>query len=144
MRDLQKGQILWLKIRFNNSGDISDKKHPYLIIDIDNEYSTVEIAQIDSLENKAHKALLKSNKVIFNDHPTETVISKDSFVQLDNLFKVEYFEDLSDFRHSIDTLSDKKYKEVLTAYISYHKSNRIDENKVVYMEKGEIEQLNNV
>lgn len=28
------GQVLSLKIRFNNNGDISRKKHPYLIMGI--------------------------------------------------------------------------------------------------------------
>ena len=63
---LEIGQVLSLKIRYNMAGQVSDKKHPYLILNIDKENSKiVEIAQIDSLENKEYKALFKSNKVIY-------------------------------------------------------------------------------
>ena len=45
MSDLEVGQMLSLRIRFNNTGTISQKRHPYLIMDIDEEFNTVEIVQ---------------------------------------------------------------------------------------------------
>ena len=38
MKGLEVGQVLSLRIRFNNSGTISKGKHPYLIVDIDEDY----------------------------------------------------------------------------------------------------------
>lgn len=44
MKDLEVGQVLALKIRYNNSGTIAVKPHPYLIVGIDMELNTVELA----------------------------------------------------------------------------------------------------
>ncbi|MCM1105723.1 MAG: hypothetical protein NC355_02150 [Blautia sp.] len=81
MSDLEIGQVLSLRIRFNNEGVISTTCHPYLIVDIDTEFNTVEIAQLDSLAGKEFKAAMRSNKVIYCDNPQETVIDKDSYIQ---------------------------------------------------------------
>lgn len=35
MSELEVGQVLSLRLRFNNQGDISRVRHPYLIIDKD-------------------------------------------------------------------------------------------------------------
>lgn len=53
---IEVGQVLSLKMRFNNSGLISVTKHPYLVIEINDEFGTVEIAQLDSLKGKEYKA----------------------------------------------------------------------------------------
>ena len=55
---LEIGQVLSLRIRFNNNNIISSSKHPYLIVDINDEFNTVEIAQIDSLDGKEYKAAI--------------------------------------------------------------------------------------
>lgn len=72
---IEVGQVLSLKIRFNNSGTISRVRHPYLVIEINDEFGTVEIAQMDSLEGKEYKAAMRSNKTIFCDNSNETVIA---------------------------------------------------------------------
>lgn len=136
------GQVLSLRIRFNNTGSISATRHPYLIVAIDNENECVEIAQIDSLEGKEYKAAFKGNKSIFNTDPEETVIDKDSFVQLDNTIRVELCAELENYLRQADTLSEDKLNSVLTAYNIYHNKYEIDENKVVYMDKTEILSLN--
>lgn len=141
MKDLEVGQVLALKIRFNNSGTIADKKHPYLIVDIDEDLNTVEIAQLDSLKGKEYRAAQKCNKVIYCDNPHETVIDKDSYVQKDNTLKVEYHEELSKYRRQKDKLSANKLKDVLTEYKEYHEKNRIDENKEVFMDWAELTAL---
>ena len=89
MSGLEVGQVIVAKIRFNNSGLKSSARHPYLIVGIDEGLRTIEIAQLDSLEGKEYKAAMKSNKVIYCDEPIETVIDKDSYIQLDNTFLVE-------------------------------------------------------
>ena len=142
MKDLAVGQVLSLKIRYNNVGMTANVKHPYLIVDIDNSLNVVELAQIDSLDGKEYKAAMRSNKTIFSDNPQETVIDKDSYVQLDNTIRVEYFDTLSVYRRQTDKLSSVKLNSVLNAYKEYHEKNEIDENKNVYMDKSEILPLN--
>ena len=41
---IEVGQVLSLKIRFNNSGTVSTRKHPYLVVGINDEFGTVEVA----------------------------------------------------------------------------------------------------
>lgn len=141
MSMLEVGQVLSLRIRYNNSGTIATCKHPYLIIEIDEELNTVEIAQLDSLEGKEYKATFRSNKTVYYDDPQETVIDKDSYIQLDNSIKIECREELMSFRRQTDKLSEIKLKEVLEAYHTYHEQHRIDENKQVYMTWKELEKL---
>ena len=142
MTDLEVGQVISLKIRFNNSGVISTTPHPYLIVGIDDELGTVEIAQLDSLRGKEFKAARRTNKTIFADNPDETVIDKDSYVQLDNTLKIENFSGLVRFRRQEDKLSQKKLEDVLAAYRRYHDTHEIDEDKNVYMDRVEILELN--
>ena len=142
MRDLLIGQVLSLKIRFNNHGDIAKFKHPYLIVEIDTSLNVVEIAQIDSLYGKWFKASMKTNKIIDRDNPSETVIDKDSYIQLDNSFQLQYFDDLSKYRRQPDRLSNDKLQEVIKAYKDYHETHEINEDKIVFMTQAEIENLN--
>ncbi len=141
--DLEVGQVISAKIRFNNSGLKSSANHPYLIMGIDLELETVEIAQLDSLKGKEYKAAMRSNKVIYCDEPIETVIDKDSYVQLDNTFRVELYDGLSKYRRQTDKLSEDKLKDVLKSYRIYHEIHHIDENKQVYMDRKEFEDLQN-
>lgn len=112
-----------------------------MIVDIDTELNTVEIAQLDSLIGKEYKAAMRSNKVIYCDNPQETVIDKDSYIQLDNTLKLELYDDLKKFRRQNDKLSQGKLNSVLQAYQKYHANHEIDENKQVYMTQGELESL---
>ncbi len=41
MKDLEVGQVLSCKIRYNNDGVIAKRKHPYLIVDICDETKNV-------------------------------------------------------------------------------------------------------
>lgn len=143
MSSLEVGQVITAKIRFNNSGLKSSAKHPYLIVGIDEGLGTVEIAQIDSLEGKEYKAAMRCNKVVYCDSPFETVIDKDSYIQLDNVFLVEFYGGLTEYRRQTDKLSEKKLNDVLKAYKSYHVKHHIDENKQVYMGREEFENLQN-
>ncbi len=141
MNDLHVGQILWLKIRFNNFGNVSAIEHPYLIVDIaDGEIKTVEVGQMDSL--KPYKLAYLSNKPIYVTDPMETVLEKDSYIQLDNKITLEYFEELLKCRRTTDTLSEKRLQEILKAYHTYHETHIIEDAKIVYMSKEEIIKLN--
>ena len=141
MSSLEVGQVLSLIIRFNNSGQIAKVKHPYLIVGVDIELNTIELAQLDSLVGKEYKAAMRSNKVIYCDDPIETVIDKDSYIQMDNILKIELYDGLEKYRRQTDKLSSKKLNEVLQAYYTYHNQHQIDEDKQVYMAQEELEGL---
>jgi hypothetical protein len=142
MSELEIGQVVSLRIRFNNRGDIAKSKHPYLVVGIDEELGTVEIAQLDSLKGKEYKSAFKSNKTIFCSDPAETVIDKDSYIQLDNTIRIEDFNGISAYRRQPDKLSKDKLQAVLNAYRHYHDTHIIDENKNVYLDQAEIKMLN--
>lgn len=137
MSVLKVGQILWLKIRFNNNGDVSSCEHPYLILEItEKELKTVEVGQLDSL--KAYKLAYKSNKPIYVTNPNETVLYKDSYIQLDNKISIEYFDELIKFRKTADTLSEKRLKNIIDDYHEFHNTHIIAVEKVVYISKDEL------
>ncbi len=138
---VEVGQVLSLKIRFNNIGDISSGSHPYLVVKTI-ENNTIELAQFDKVKGKEWKTAFESNKVIYADEPVETVIDQDSFIQMDNTIQIEYFDKLIELRRQTDRLSEKKLRDAIDAYNEYHLTHQIDENKQVYMDKDEIIRLN--
>lgn len=121
---------------------MASRPHPYLVVDVDHDLDVIELAQIDSLQGKEYKALFRSNKTVFCDNPTETVIDKDSYVQLDNTIRIDNFRGLAQFRRQSDKLSSDKLRDVLEAYRRYHEDHMIDENKNVYMDMYEVLSLN--
>lgn len=140
---IEIGQVLSLKIRFNNSGAVASVAHPILVLNVDNDKNILEVAHIDSItEEKKWKALLNSNVTIKKSNPNETVIDKDSFVQIDNIIQLENFPKLETKRRQIDKLSDKKFEKVLNRYLQYKENEWIDDNKKVFMDKDEIISLN--
>ena len=140
--DIEVGQVLSMKIRFNNNGDISTKNHPYLVVGVNDDMNVVEVVQIDSLQGKEYKGFYKSNKILYQTNPIEAVIDKDSFVQLDNKIKIENFNELEQFRQQPNKLSPIKLADILSAYRFYHQTYEIDEMKNVYMDKSEILEIN--
>lgn len=141
MKDLLVGQVLSLRIRIDYFGVFPDK-HPYLILDIREDDNVVEVGQLHSLEGKPFEAIDNKNKVIFNSNPIETVIDKDSFIQKNNTILLEYYDGLQKYRRQEDTLSQNKLEAVVNAYKDYHNKNEIPENRIVYLDKNEIEELN--
>ena len=119
MSNFEVGQVITLKIRYNNEGLTATSPHPYLIIDVDEELGVIEIAQLDSLQGKEFKAAKRSNKTIYCDNPMETVIDKDSYVQLDNTLRVQDFPELAKLRRQVDKLSPAKLADVIAAYKAY-------------------------
>ena len=138
---LEIGQVLWLKIRFNNDGEIAKSKHPYLIISVNDDY--IEAVQRDTIKGKERKAILRSNKVVDIENPQETVFDESGFVQLDNKFTFENYDELSNYLQTTDKLSQEKLKDVISEYIEYQEKYGVEENKIVHMTKDEIEKLNN-
>ena len=72
----------------------------------------------------------------------ETVIDKDSYIQLDNSLRIEYFDELTVMRRQLDKLSDSKFADVQKAYIDYQENHQILENKQVYLSKQQVISLN--
>ncbi|MDR0930429.1 MAG: hypothetical protein LBM38_01600 [Clostridiales bacterium] len=140
------GQLLWLKFRFNNSGDVSNVKHPYVIANIDEQNKTIEIIQLDSIDfNKnAFWAFKKCSCIIDVDNPKETVITKDSFAQLNNRFTIDLYDELNKYRRTKNKLSDDKLHHLLKKYKEYHDNNTVEDNKIVHISKEELENLNNI
>ena len=138
---LIKGQIIVLKMRVNNCGTVLSP-HPYIVIGINENDNTVEIAQIDSLKGKEYKAAKRSNKIIYADNPQETVIDEDSYVQLDNTLLVVYFDDLTQMRRQTDVLSLVKLTDLIDSYETYHKNNIIADTKQVYVDEQELRNMN--
>lgn len=140
---IEIGQVLSLKVRFNNNGDTAKNSHPVLVVDIDKNKNIIEVAHIDSITpEKKWKALLNSNVTITKNNPYEKVIDKDSFVQIDNIIELEYFPELERKRRQKEKLSEKKLTKVINRYNEYKNNELIDENKKVYMDKKEIIKLN--
>lgn len=135
------GQILVLNMRVNNSGTII-YGHPYLILQVDMQRRWIEIAQIDSLKGKEYKAARKSNKVIFCDNPTETVIDKDSYIQMDNKLRIEFFNEVAMMRRQEDVLSQEKFADALMAYSKYQAEHVIHRDKDVFVTRKELEHIN--
>lgn len=140
---IEVGQVLSLKMRYNNSGDVASTAHPYLVVDVNRELNVVEIAQLDSLKGKEWKAFKWGNKPIYATNPTETVIDKDSYIQMDNTFLLENYCGLEHYRRQEDKLSEKRLNDVVSAYRKYHKTHQIDEDKQVYITRVELEALQN-
>ena len=138
---IKAGQIITLNMQVNNSGTIL-YSHPYLVMFADEKNNYLEIAQIDSLKGKEFKAARRSNKVIFCDDPQETVIDKDSYIQLDNSLRIEYFDKIVRLRRQEDCLSTAKFQDALTAYKNYQDSHILDENKQVYLTMADLISLN--
>lgn len=46
---IEIGQVLSLKIRFNNSGTVASVAHPVLVLGIDKEKNILEVAHIDPI-----------------------------------------------------------------------------------------------
>ena len=131
--------VLSLKIRFNNNGEKSKTTHPYIVKSINEQLGIVEIIQRDSIkEGKEYVALYNSNALI----KAGGCFDKDGFVQLDNKFTIENFNELSNFK--IGSITDNQFLKISMKYDKYQKENTIVENKIVYMTKVEILKLNKI
>lgn len=151
MNEIEIGQILWFKIRFNNNNDVSEKSHPYVIYKIDKSNDILEVIQINSIKNnnrwrlfyyRSKTSNLSPTYIIPVDNPDEKVINRDSFAQLDNRFLIEHFSGIEKFRKHCEKLSENKLKNLFDKYKEYHEKELIDENKQVYISKDEFEKLN--
>ena len=61
---------------------------------------------------------------------------------MNNRIILEYFDELSRYRRQTDTLNKNKLDKVIQKYKDYHNKNLIPENRIVYLDKEEIQKLN--
>lgn len=137
--NLKVGQILWLKVRYQID-KVSDIKHPMLVAEINQDY--IEIIAIDKISGRLQNLYYPYNHYINSDNPKETVLFEDSYAQLNTKLTIENFNELKRYRITTDLLSKEKLNELLFAYNEYQKNNKIREEKIVYMTKKEILNLN--
>ncbi len=141
------GQVLYIKFRFNNNGEISPWRHPYLVHKIlhgDTGY-IAEIIQFDSLTEDNNWVIYDIEdryKYVPYLNPKETVISKDSYAQFDNKFTIELFKNIRQHLKTPDLLSLNKLNGIRTLYEKYHREHEIDPCKIVHMTKEEFIRLN--
>jgi len=140
---IEVGQVLWLKLPFGKTDDISKVYHPYLVLDIlPGTIQVLEVGQIDSVKDKMWILTKEANKKIKVDHPKETVLYQLSYIQMDKKIQIEYFDEISKYRDCQETLSSNRLKEVIAAYYSYHQKHAIEDTKSMYFTREEIESLN--
>lgn len=139
MDDLEIGQILWLKVRYQLD-KVADTKHPMLIAKIEDDY--LEIIAIDKTAGKIHQLYRPCNHYINSQNPYETVIYEDSYAQLNTKLTIDKFKELVTFRKTNDCLSNKKLKELLEHYEEYQNNNVLDESRIVHMTKSELLEIN--
>lgn len=132
---IEIGQVLTLVIRYDNKGTIADKKHPYLVVGKKN--NRIEVAQLDSLKGKEYKSARPDVVTIYAKG--ESVVDKDSYVNLSTLYYLEDYNDIVAYRRQKDTLSCGVLYSVLDSYYKYHEENSIVDSRQVYMTKEELE-----
>lgn len=139
--ELKKGQILWLKVRYQID-KVSDVKHPMLIANVNDEY--IEVIAMDKTAGKLQNLYYPYNHYINSDNPKETVIYEDSYAQLNTKLTIENFGELSKYRKTTDLLSEDKLVELLSDYEEYQTNNKIKEERIVHMTKYELLKLNEI
>ena len=137
--DLKVGQVLWLKVRYQIDC-VSDVKHPMLIAKIEDNY--IELIALDKTAGKIHQLYRSYNHYINSQNPSEKVLYEDSYAQLNTKLTIERFPELTSFRKTKNCLSKKKLKDLLEHYIEYQNNNVLDENRIIYMSKSELLEIN--
>lgn len=137
--DLEIGQVLWLKVRYQIDV-VSTVKHPMIIAEINDDY--IEVIALDKIAGKLHQLFHYYNFYISNSEPKETVINEDSYAQLNTKLTIDNIEELKNSRKTLKKLSSKKLNELLKEYKDYQNNHNLDEQRVVHMSRDEILKLN--
>lgn len=137
------GQVLWLKLPFGKTDEISQIYHPYLILDINNYgVKLVEVGQLDS-ENDHPWEILRGMKIPIDDkNPQEKAIYQPSYLQTDRKIKIEYFDELTQYLDTEEPLSNNKLNKIIDSYYDKRSKYGSDDFRDMYFSKEEIVQLN--
>ena len=135
--NLEVGQVLWLKVKYQ-SNIVSKVPHPMLVAIKSIKDNYIEVIAIDKAKDRIEQLYNEANLFLESENPKEKVIFVDSYAQLNNTLKIEYFPELVKYRKTKEKLSEKKLKELLEAYDEYHKNNFIPDKRQIYMSKNDI------
>lgn len=111
-----------------------------LIAYINKEY--IEVIALDKTFGKMQNLYRPYNVYINSENPKEKVIFQDSYAQLNNKFSIENIEELKYARKTLAKLSKEKLDDVLLKYSTWQENNIILEERIIYMNKEDILQLN--
>lgn len=139
--NLEVGQILWLKVRYQTN-IVAKVAHPMLVAIVNIEENNIEVIAIDKAKEKISQLYNEANFFIDSENPKERVIFVDSYAQLNNTLTIEYFPELIKYRNTTAKLSKEKLDDLINDYNEYHKNNIIPDERIVYMTKEEIQELN--
>lgn len=139
--DLEVGQVLWLRVKYQPT-IIATVPHPMLVAIENIEDNSIEVIAIDKARDKIYQLFNEANFFIDSENPKEQVIRIDSYAQLNNKLKIEYFPELVKYRKTKAKLSKCKLKELLSAYKEYQSNNFIPDYRQIYMSKQDILEWN--
>lgn len=111
-----------------------------IIADINDDY--IEVIALDKTRGKLHQLFHYYNFYISYDNPKESVISEDSYGQLNTKLTIDKILELKNARKTLKKLSTKKLNALLKEYKDYQNNHNLDEKRVVHMSRDEILKLN--
>lgn len=111
-----------------------------IIADINDDY--IEVIALDKTRGKLHQLFHYYNFYISYDNPKESVISEDSYGQLNTKLTIDKILELKNARKTLKKLSTKKLNALLKEYEDYQNNHNLDEKRVVHMSRDEILKLN--
>lgn len=111
-----------------------------IIADINDDY--IEVIALDKTRGKLHQLFHYYNFYISYDNPKESVISEDSYGQLNTKLTIDKILELKNARKTLKKLSTKKLNALLKEYKDYQNNHNLDEKRVVHMSRDEMLKLN--
>ena len=111
-----------------------------VIADIKDDY--IEVIALDKTRGKLHQLFHYYNFYISCDNPKESVISEDSYAQLNTKLTIDNILELKNSRKTLKKLSVKKLNELLKEYKDYQNNHNLDDQRIVHMSRDEILKLN--
>jgi hypothetical protein len=122
------GHVLALQLPFAN-GAPCNAKRPFLVIDKNN--GTLDLLNISSTRGKEKKLLYPSNEKIKNYFPP---LDQPSFLKLDELYTIEYFNDLhKSIYKRRKPIIPSEFNRLLHKFYTYKQKNEV--KAVRYIEK---------
>lgn len=105
--------------------------------------NVIRLIAVDKVSGALHQLYHPYNCFISHTEPKEKVIFEDSYAQLNTIIEIEEFDDLVFSRKTLATLSKVKFDELKERYEVYQLKYSIPEERIVFMTKEEVIELNN-
>lgn len=134
---MQIGQVVWMKCKLQNNLKVTKGNRPYIVMEINTNDNYIEFGPLSSIEDDPYLVLYRSNYLIKNDNPRETVIRKHSIVQMDNPIQIEMCNQIKKCRSTTAILSEVKLYGLMSTTEEYRNSNELDEMRCVYVTSDE-------